>query len=271
MPERWQALIVSLGGTPGPVVKAITEHRPDVVCFFASQESVRNVGPVLEGLKGSWEPSKTYTILADDAENLVHCYEKALQAAAWIESQGIPPDQVVVDYIGGTKAMTAALALATIGRGYLFSYVGGIERDKDGLGVVLTGAEVVRSGIDPWHLFAVEEKRQFALYFNAYQFQAALSIMRKALQRDILRGEDRKLFEGLLEATEGYLEWDRFNHREAMDKLSKGKRSLKAFCEIKGDPKVRAFTEAISQNLEFLEKLQKQSKQFNLAIIRSQD
>lgn len=262
--EQKRALIVSLGGTPEPVVKAIMTHRPEVVCFFASQESIRNVGTVLEGVKGSVEPLRTYTVLADNAEDLVHCYEKALQAAAWIEGQGIPPAAVIVDYTGGTKAMTAALTLATIGKGYRFSYVGGKERNKGGLGTVLTGAEIVRSGIDPWHLFAVEEKRQFALYFNAYQFDAALGVLRRALLRDTLRGGDRKLFEALLEVTEGYLEWDRFNHREAIEKLSKGKRALKAFSEITGDLKVKAFMEAISQNLEFLQTLQKQSKQFNV-------
>lgn len=114
-------LIISLGGSPEPVVKAITIHRPEVVCFFASQQSVGQVGSVLDRAGATdqlWRPTAQYTVLTDDSQDLIHCYEKAPQCAAWIEEQGIPPEDVVVDYTGGTKAMTAALALATIGKGY---------------------------------------------------------------------------------------------------------------------------------------------------------
>lgn len=263
-----KALIISLGGSPEPVVKAITTYQPEVVCFFASQQSVGQVGPVLDrawdATDGMWRPANKHTVLADDPEDLVHCYEKALQCAAWIEQQGIPAEEVVVDYTGGTKAMTAALALATVGRGYRFSYVGGTERTKGGLGTVIDGAEIVRAGLDPWQLFAVEEWRRFTLAFNTYQYEAALAVLEAALRRDTLPAPKRRLFEALRDLTAGYQAWDRFDHKEAIKLLPKGAKALTAVVELTGDATFTPFLRGLDQNLTFLQRLQKESKEFNV-------
>ena len=259
-----KALLLSLGGTPEPIISAIREHQPTAVCFFASQESIRNVGPVLAVVGSSGKPPETHTVLADDPEDLVHCYEKALQAASWIEGQGIPPTAIIVDYTGGTKAMTAALALATVGKGYRFSYVGGKERDKGGLGTVITGTEVVGVGIDPWELFAVEEERRFALAFDAYQFDAAIAVLDAALQRDTLPAPKRRLFDAFKEIAAGYREWDRFDHKAAIGRLSQGERSLRTYTEISGEKDLHRFLDGVQRNVNFLKRLQQESKQFNV-------
>lgn len=160
--------------------------------------------------------------------------------------------------------MTAALAIATIGKGFRFSYVGGAERNKGGVGVVVTGTEIIHEGLDPWQLFAVEERRRFTLYFGAYQFEAAIGVLRASLDRGMLSDPQKKLFEVLVEVSVGYLEWDRFNHKEAIRKLSRGEQGLETFSEITGDPKIRTFAGEVSQNLAFLRRLQEESRQFNV-------
>jgi len=266
--ERKKGLIISLGGTPEPVVKAITTHRPEVVCFFASQQSVGQIGPVLDRAwdetNGMWQPFQRHTVLTDDAEDLVHCYERALRCATWIEGQGISPEQVVVDYTGGTKAMTAALTLATIGKGYRFSYVGGTERTKGGLGTVLDGTEIVRAGLDPWQLFAVEEERRFALAFNAYQFETALVVLETALRRETLPASKRRRFEALKTVTEGYLAWDRFDHKAAIRSLAQGERALKVVVELTGEAALAPFLAGMEQNLTFLQRLRQESREFHV-------
>ncbi len=266
--ERKRGLIVSLGGTPEPVVKAITTHRPEVVCFFASQQSVGQIGPVLDRAwdetHGMWQPVEKHTVLTDDPEDLVHCYEKALQCAAWIEGQRISPEEVVVDYTGGTKAMTAALTLATVGKGYRFSYVGGAARTKGGLGTVLDGAEIVRAGLDPWQLFAVEEERRFALAFNTYQFETALTVLETALRRDTLPLPKRRRFEAFKTITEGYLAWDRFDHLNASRLLPTGAKTLKTLIELTGETALAPFLAGLEQNLAFLKRLQQESKEFHV-------
>jgi len=44
-----------------------------------------------------------------------------------------------VDYTLGTKSMSAAIAVATMEQAHRYSDVGGVERDKRGVGVVLGG------------------------------------------------------------------------------------------------------------------------------------
>lgn len=92
-PDR--ALIISVGGTLEPVARALVEHRPAAVCFFASQKTVGQIGLALEKAKelsaGAWRPAAQHTVLAEDAENLVHCYQKAVEGAAWLEAGACGP------------------------------------------------------------------------------------------------------------------------------------------------------------------------------------
>src|SRR2546428_8912826 len=107
------AMIVSLGGSPEPLIKTLSEQCPQIVCFLASQESVDLVGKVKDGATSAGVSFRDYKVLVEDINDLAHCYQKALACADWVTQQGIPAAEVVVDYTGGTKTMTAALVLAT--------------------------------------------------------------------------------------------------------------------------------------------------------------
>lgn len=120
--------------------------------------------------------------------------------------------------------MTAALAIAAVARGASFSYVGGGRRDKGGLGVVETGSERLRESVNPWELFAVEEKRTIARSFNTRQFEAAADAVAAMAPR--LRDQDRSLLEPIGDAAHAYLEWDRFDHPKAVEFLKESDRKL---------------------------------------------
>ncbi len=196
---------MSVGDSAEPVAAAVVEHRASVVCFFCSERSVETLGEVRALVAGRGPDYRSRVQLVQDAEDLARCYADALRAADLLEAEGVAPAEVVVDYTGGTKAMSAALALATVGRGYRFSYVGGERRDKDGLGVVETGTERVRTGWSPWRLFAVEEKRLFAGLFNRHLYGSAAEVLERALGHD---PEDQRLLQGLLDLTRAYQHWD---------------------------------------------------------------
>ena len=184
-----QAMIVSLGGSPEPLIKTLSEQRPQLVCFLASQESVDLVGTIKEAVTRGGVNFRDYKVLVEDINDLAHCYQKALACADWIARQSVPAVDVIVDYTGGTKTMTAALVLATVSRGFRFSYVGGTRRTKGGLGVVESGSEEIRLGPNPWELFAVQERQRLAQYFNSYQFAACRTLIQGGTDR---LGEDEK-------------------------------------------------------------------------------
>lgn len=255
-----RAIIVSLGGSPEPIVKTIEAHAPEFVCFLASQQSVDLVGEVKARLREKGIVIRDYKIIVDDANDLIHCYEHALVCASEIERLEIPAKEVIVDYTGGTKSMTAALTLATVGKGFGFSYVGGRERTKEGLGVVIDGTEEVRTGLSPWQIFAVEEKKRIAQYFNSYQFEAAATALHQT-KKD-LQDADRLLWDRVELLCLGYRSWEGFDHREATSKLSQGAKGLGDYLALRKVPDLECFYAGVTANLDFLKRLQEGSRGF---------
>jgi len=213
-----QTLIISVGGTIEPVVVSIAEHRPSLVVFFASQETIESIGAVKDRLREQNIPIRNYTVIIADPEDLEACYSKALECAEIAIEDGRSAADVVVDFTGGTKAMTAALTLATVGKGFAFSYVGGRERSKEGRGIVMTGSERLVRRRDPFVLHAVHERRRLAQYFNQYQFQAAEAVARDLQARPIFE-PDRVAFEFIGDVAAGYETWDRFMFNDAQRRL----------------------------------------------------
>ena len=215
-----QTLIISVGGSIDPIIASISEHQPSLVVFFASQETIELIGMVRTRLRElNIIIKKDEKVMVDDSEDLEDCYESALQCAEKALKEGRSAADVVVDFTGGTKAMTAALALATVGKGFAFSYVGGSERSKEGRGVVTTGSERIVRRRDPFVLYAVHERRRLAQYFNRYQFQAAQAVARDLQARPIFE-PDRVAFEFIGDVAGGYDAWDRFLFDKAQERLS---------------------------------------------------
>lgn len=229
-------LIISVGGSSEPVVASIREHLPALVLFFASGETVEVIGPIRDRLGELGVAVRDQKVLVDDPQDLTHCYERALRCAELALAGGRSPGEVLVDFTGGTKAMTAALVLATIGRGFGFSYVGGTARTKEGRGVVETGAETIIRRGDPFLLFAVEERKRLAGFFRTYQFRAALAVVEALLARP-LSGQDRLAFQMARDLAQGYELWERFEYQQAREVLG---RCAKTWAiAVKANPSIR--------------------------------
>ena len=123
-----KAMIVSVGGEPRTVVASLVNHRPEHVCFFASQQSVDLVGEIKRTVKDDGLTFTDYKVICDDPDDLVHSYERALDCVDHLLGAGFSADSALVDYTGGAKNMSAALVLAAVGRGCRFSYVSGPDR-----------------------------------------------------------------------------------------------------------------------------------------------
>lgn len=257
-----QAMIVSLGGTPEPLIKTLGVQRPQLVCFLASQESVDLVARVKEGVASAGVSFRDYKVLVEDVNDLGHCYQKALVCADWITQQGTPAQEVTVDYTGGTKTMTAALVLATISRGFRFSYVGGSQRTKGGLGVVESGSEELRLGPNPWEMFAVQERQHLVQYFNGYQFTACRLLIQAVANR--LSADERRRFEVCKVVVEGYEAWDGFNHRRALKRLDEAATKLQQLVDVKAEGFLAPLTTGLQDNLAFLRRLKDHTGDFQI-------
>lgn len=255
------ALIVTVGGTPEPVAAALAHHKPAYACFLASQQTVHLLGKVTEGQRADLVHEIE---IVEDAEDITGCYEKALRCFERAQAKGYGPERRVIDITGGTKAMTAALAIALVVRGGSFSYVGGTQRDKGGVGLVLTGCEQLRRAVNPFERFAVDSKRRIAQYFNSCQFGAA-AIAAQALPEELAERE-KILLEAVGVAADGYARWDRFQHREAIDPLKKAEAALGHAARLLSEPSfewVRRFHAGVRATLADLQAIQERTRNFS--------
>ena len=168
-------MIMSLGGSPEPLIHSIRFHQPETILFLASHDSVIKSGDIQTQL--GYKPIIKFEI-TEDPDNLRQCYEAARACLARLEPIETDLGEVMVDYTGGTKPMVAALVLATVGKKFKFNYVGGKDRDKNGLGAVVSGSETMISDMSPWAVFAEEERRQIVLLFNQGRFASVIEIIR---------------------------------------------------------------------------------------------
>jgi CRISPR-associated protein (TIGR02710 family) len=253
-------MIISLGGSPEPIVHSINQHRPGLVCFLVTQESVDQVAKVKAGL--SYLPAD-HKVLVGDPNELLDCFDHSLFCWQHLMERGVDPGDVLIDFTGGTKVMSAALALLGILKGCRFSYVGGTERTKGGVGTVVTGSERVFENANPWEAHALNDERLAVSYFNQHRFQAAQDTFQAAHNKTgHLNRPLAVSFSGLASLAQAYQSWEGFRHKEARDGLNRAYDGLKNYQDISGDPRLRALLPQVQRNLDFLNGMAGQSQGF---------
>lgn len=247
-------MIISVGGTPQPIIKSICEYKPEFISFFASQDTCELVASIKAEINKNGINTKSEITLADNINDLLHCHEKAEEAVERVTLKGYKKEDVIVDYTGGTKNMSVALALAAISHGFSFSYVGGKERTKEGVGIVVNGQEEIYPSVNPWDFLAIEERKKIAILFNTYQFKAAKNLTDALLEKTT---KFKSLFKKIGFLIEGYYEWDLFRHQKALDVFKRAK--IEEILET-DDKFIKAFAKAAETNWLFLEEIVKNEK-----------
>lgn len=175
------AAIVSVGGSPAPVLFILREKRPAHVWYFCSAGSRENADAIQQQL--DWNPQSRF-IEVVRFEELGPCYKELRRTIPEILAETrIRPEDVLVDYTGGTKTMSAALVLAAAEMFQQFSYVGGEQREKGGLGVTVDGRERLLYQDNPWGELAVREVERACDLWRGCQYEDAARILREVAGR----------------------------------------------------------------------------------------
>lgn len=243
-------MIMSLGGSPEPLARSIEANRPERIVFLASHDSIAKAGKVFEPL--DFKPYAEYEI-TQDPNILFESYRAARRCVDRVKKHGVRPQDVTVDYTGGTKVMTAALILATIGEPYRFNYVGGEQRNKEGLGTVKDGYEKLFREMSPWSIFAEEERRQVVTLFNRRRFAAVLEII-DCCSND-LPVQIESYFRFVRPVAEGLLLWEQFDHAAGLRRLDKGLLALKDYLKAYPDKDLEAFSNPLQECRDFLDRV----------------
>ena len=242
-------LLINVGGTPNPIAYSIAHHKPDKVIFFASRGSRTEIEAKVRPLvTHRWRDQEIIT--TPDPQHLTTCIEVlSRKLPDKLKLLGLDWQELIVDYTGGTKTMSAALALATINQPVAYSYVGGMVRTKEGLGVVLDGSEAVVINPNPWDALALELKRHMARQFNQASFAEALHTDGEAMAR--VSPDRRVYFEDFRNLFDAYLRWSLFDYPKAQGPLRRGLEGLRRV----GDPSLGDFLEQVGRDAERLDRI----------------
>jgi CRISPR-associated protein (TIGR02710 family) len=121
------------------------------------------------------------------------------------------------------------------------------------VGIVESGSEVIHVGVNPWDLFAVQERQRLAQYFNSYQFAACRTLIQEAAGR--LSAEEKQRFEVLKVLVDGYEAWERFKHSAGLNRLEQGLAELRKLANVRAESFLASLAGDLASNVEFLRQL----------------
>lgn len=217
-------LICTVGGTPEPVVAALKHWQPKRVCFVHTPQTKNDVeGKILPKARDEGvdlDAGRYHLLALSDGQDLARCVDELRPLTPQVTEWAGRGDgfRVVVDFTGGTKCMSAAIGLQASRWPCLFSYVGGGERTKEGVGVVVSGTERVVYQANPWDALGYQAVEDFIVLFDQRAFRAAAQLVKRA-KSHVDRPDRKRELAALKHLARAFDAWDRFDHKKANNKL----------------------------------------------------
>lgn len=228
-------LICTVGGSVEPIVAALKRWRPVRVRFVHTPGTKGHVAELVPKAReeGVDLDAGRYDLLQlPDEQDFAGCIEHLRGLSEEVRAWAARGDgcQVVVDITGGTKCMSAALAIQASHWPCLFSYVGGTERTKNGLGIVVSGSENILHAQNPWDALGHQAVDEFVVLFDQHAYLAAASVAAATIRR-VSRADRKRELSSLELLAKALDAWDRFDHttsKNLLESVSKVANDLRA-------------------------------------------
>lgn len=261
-------MVCTVGETAAPLRTSICKHCPTHIIYLASPQSRSTIRTDIEdGLE--WKARDTHTVTLSDYQDIVQCVKDMRNGIAnALRAMSLPDDTLLIaDITGGTKIMSAALALVMTEFRSRFSYMGGRSRTKDGLGIVEAGTEFVVQDANPWDVLALREVRALAYAFNQGRFVDALAIAKGlAANPD---DQARNFYGAIWAMVNGYLLWDSFNHKKALAHLEQAQNRLAPYAVA--NPRIAELLRILKQDVEKVAHLQEDAAALRTPAIQREE
>jgi CRISPR-associated protein (TIGR02710 family) len=252
--------IYTVGGSPEPIIASLKERRPDRIVFIASPDTIMmvedRVVPEAKDEEVIVGPGQYEADVVPDAQDFADCVRKLKelgeQVHQWL-GRG-ENYQVYVDFTGGTKCLSAALTLVAQRWPGTFVYVGGTERTKDGVGVVVSGKEHILHAENPWNVLGYQAVEDALVLFDHRAYSQATAKLDQVL-RATTDVEVKSEVSALRLLCEAYELWERFNHQQATQKLKDVLRKANDLRHLLGPSVAGSLLTELRKNLEFLDSL----------------
>jgi len=129
--------------------------------------------------------------------------------------------------------------------------VGGPERSKGGVGIVLNGKENLFTFNNPWNEIAFMSRKEASILFNKGRYAAAAAIFDKIEEK--VNINHKPFIKIMKKMSGGYNLWDQFKHNEARNMLCSCRDIIKTYSI--SDKKVEDFIPVLLRNIDFLDRL----------------
>ncbi|HLH76748.1 MAG TPA: TIGR02710 family CRISPR-associated CARF protein [Candidatus Binataceae bacterium] len=258
-------LICTVGGSPEPIVETIRQWQPARLLLVSSAGTRAAAEEIAKGC-GSLPPGAWNNIDVGDAQDL---FEKCVSRMRGLNEEVIawqrrgPAHQVVIGFTGGTKCMSAALALVARRWPCTFSYVTGKERTKGGVGIVVSGTEH-RSTQNPWNALGYQAIEDACLLFDRQAFASAVEQLDSA-RRAVDDESVKRTLSTFHQLCEAYGLWDRFQHAAALSQLNAAIKNRNDLLAELGTTHGQAVVDSIERNRGSLRELAKPLSRLTVA------
>lgn len=262
--NKFTLLICTVGGSPDALVQSLLHWQPARVIFVPSEQTRQLVDTVLrsyaEHAGAPLNPGQYDLHSVPNSEGLGECLKviRGLdkEVRDWLARGG--DYQVVADFTCGTKCMTAALALQARRWPCRYSYVGGAKRSKAGVGIVESGSERIVHCANPWDALGYQAVEDACLLFDRQAFAPAALLLQEA--RNAADDSVKRTLSTFHQLCEGYALWDRFQHRDALQRLEstlKNNSDLRAMFDSK---RAERLIQALQQHGKTLQEIIRQPR-----------
>ncbi len=242
-----KVLIVTVGGSPQPIITSVETLKPEHVVFICSAGpqgshsqvigkgkpcKIRKGGQVVKELPNlpahlnldKFDPDNDLVII-DEPDDPSECYGVATSTIRRLLTDYDNRD-IMADYTGGTKTMSLALGMAAMDYDINLFLTTSVRRPD------LTGIDTGESTeLVSTSLIDIERKiEQFLpVYLKQYQFPAAIAQLQKLLTSSQMPKNSKKHVRILLDCCRAFDAWDKFDHASAWELLQ----NLMKYSEIK--------------------------------------
>jgi len=190
---------------------SIEKHQPGNIVFFCSTKTVSETIPLLEDSLRT-KTLKYEVVELPNEDDVQYLYGQYLD---YLKQKG-NPEEMIVDFTSGTKAMTAAMFAAAVAlEAGQVSYITG-PRDETGRVIESTAVET----ICPVQVYAERQIERARLLFNKLDFVAAMELT-DTLRRILPEGPLKQRAKTIWMLSTAYDYWERFCWKEAANILKK--------------------------------------------------
>ena len=248
-----KALLIAITDHAPAVVYTVNRLKPDMLCFFAPESAKSlvesSVQPQIAQMPRKWD-----WIVTPDASRFMASYQAVARALPdMMRTWDVQAGELVVDLTGATPAMAAALSLASLPFTSRIVTIGPAVAGSDGEAISIEGRANVWLQGNPWDEAATQARHEACEYFNRGSFAAASAVFRQIEAR--VSGGQKPMCRAFADIAEGYGLWERFQYRQAWDKLKTAHKALDMASVWGGPSGLKNLLPAVKQNAGFLEKL----------------